>query len=163
MTRDVILDTDFLSAFLKIDRLQLVRDFYQADVLQIPPAVYAEVRQTRFFPKLAMLPWVRVTLPDPGIQEKLSRQQGFNDFGAGEREAMALAEQLDDSVLLMNDNRARLWAMSIGLQSLGIPGFLLACKRTLLMDSQGIADMVVALQEKDRDSFRKDVLELLLS
>lgn len=43
------------------------------------------------------------------------------------------------------------------------PGFLLACKRTLLVDSQGIAGLVLALQEKDRYSFRKDILDLLLS
>jgi|GEM_PF-4922061 len=63
----------------------------------------------------------------------------------------------------MSDNRARLWATGIGLHSLGIPGFLLACKRTLLLDSQEIAAVVLALEEKDRYRFRKDVLDLLLS
>jgi predicted nucleic acid-binding protein len=163
LIQDVVLDTDFLSAFLKIDCLQLVRDFYQIEAVQIPPAVYGEVRQARVFPKLAMLPWVRVTPPDPGIQEKLSLQQGFDDFGSGEKEAIALAQQLRGAVLLMNDNRARLWATGSGLHSLGIPAFLLACKRTLLIDSQDVRALVLDLQEKDRYRFRQDVLNLLLS
>jgi len=128
LTQDVVLDADFLSSFLKIDSLDLVRDFYQVEALQIPPAVYSEVRQMRFFPKLASLPWVRVTPPDPGIMETLALEQGFAEFGSGEKEAIALTKQLPDSVLLMSDNRARLWANRIGLQSIGIPTFLLACK-----------------------------------
>jgi hypothetical protein len=81
LTQAVVLDADFLSSFLKIDSLDLVRDFYQVETLQ----------------------------------------------------------------------------------SIGIPTFLLACKRTLLIDSQAIAALVHALEEKDRYRFRKDVLDLLLS
>lgn len=163
MIQDVVLDTDFLSAFLKIDRLQLVRDFYRVEALHIPPAVYGEMRQARVFPKLAMLPWVRVTPPDPAIHEKLSLREGFERFGSGEREAIALAQQLSEAVLLMNDNRARLWAVDLGLHSLGIPAFLLACKRALLIDPQEMKAVVLDLQEKDRYRFRQDVLDLLLS
>ena len=36
-------------------------------------------------------------------------------------------------------------------------------KRTLLIESQAIAALVHALEEKDRYRFRKDVLDLLLS
>ena len=95
--------------------------------------------------------------------EALALEQGFTEFGFGEKEAIALTRQLPGSVLLMSDNRARLWATRIGLQSIGIPTFLLACKRTLLIDSQAIAALVHALEEKDRYRFRKDVLDLLLA
>jgi hypothetical protein len=30
LSQDVVLDTDFLSAFLKIDRLDLIKDFFLA-------------------------------------------------------------------------------------------------------------------------------------
>jgi len=35
LIQDIVLDTDFLSSFLKIDRLQLVRDFYQVETLSM--------------------------------------------------------------------------------------------------------------------------------
>ena len=164
MTQDIVLDADFLSAFLKIDHLPLVREFYQAEALQIPSAVYGEVKPTRFFLKLASLPpWVRVTDPSPSLLESLSREPGFSELGLGEKEAIALAKQLGDSVLLMNDNRARLYATRLGLDCVSIPAFLLACKRTRLVDAKGVAELVHALQTLDRYRFRKDVLDLLLT
>jgi predicted nucleic acid-binding protein len=63
----------------------------------------------------------------------------------------------------MSDNQARLWATRIGLHSVGIPAFLLACKRALVIDSKQVAAIVLDLEEKDRYRFRKDVLDLLLS
>lgn len=162
MTRAVVLDSDFLSSFLKIDRLHLVKEFYSADALLIPPAVYVEVRLTRFFSGLASLPSVRVTEPDPSMIESLCHEPGFTELGSGEREAIALAKQLG-GVLLMSDNQARLWATRIGLHSVGIPVFLLACKQALLVDAKEIAAIVQDLEEKDRYRFRRDVLQLLLS
>lgn len=163
MSQDVVLDTDFLSAFLKIDRLDLIKDFFQTEVLLIPSAVFGEVSPTRFFAKLAQCPFVRVTDPDPAVLSSLSLERGFTELGPGEKEAIALVRQLSGSVLLINDNRARLWASAIGLHCFGIPAFLLACKRTQVVDSRGIADLVLALEEKDRYRFRKDALDLLLS
>lgn len=36
----IVLDADFLSAFLKIERMSLIREFYQVTLLYVPPAVY---------------------------------------------------------------------------------------------------------------------------
>ena len=43
---DIILDTDFLSSFLKIGRLNLVRDFFNVDYVSIPLAVFTEIGKT---------------------------------------------------------------------------------------------------------------------
>lgn len=51
----VILDTDFLSAFLKIERLPLIREFYQVETVYIPAAVYQEVAAGEQFPRLQWL------------------------------------------------------------------------------------------------------------
>jgi len=163
LNQGVVLDSDFFSSFLKIDRLHLVKEFYKAEALQIPPAVYIEVRLTRFFSSLASLPSVRVTEPDPQIIESLCHEPGFIELGSGEKEAIALAKQFSGSVLLMSDNQARLWATRLGLHIVGIPTFLLACKRARVIDSKEVAAIVLDLEEKDRYRFRKDVLDLLLS
>jgi hypothetical protein len=44
LSQDVVLDTDFLSAFLKIDRLDLIKDFFQTEVLLIPLALQEKDR-----------------------------------------------------------------------------------------------------------------------
>jgi len=47
----IILDTDFLSSFLKIDKLDLVRNFFGED-LYIPISVLKEISQTELIKKL---------------------------------------------------------------------------------------------------------------
>jgi predicted nucleic acid-binding protein len=60
LIRDVILDSDFLSAFLKIDRLSLVKQFYQVEVLLVPPAVYHEVSLADLMSNLGNVPWIQI-------------------------------------------------------------------------------------------------------
>ena len=162
-TPRIVLDADFLSAFLKIDRLPLVKDFYRAEQLCIPPSVYREVSLTSLLQRLIGIPWLQVEAPDSVLLDELFRESRSDDLGAGERESIALARQHPGSVLLMNDNRARRQATQLGLAVVNLPAFLLACKLSRFLDREQIADTVRALQEKDRYGFRADVLAQLLS
>ena len=159
----VVLDTDFLSSFLKIKRLPLVRDFYQAEDLLIPPAVYREVSVTRMTAEHAQLPWVRVQAPNADGVRAVCRKSGFEGLGLGETEAIALALQLEGSVLLISDNKARSRANQIGLDAVAIPAFLIACKETGFLRHEDLASVVHALQERDRYGFSKAVLDRLFS
>jgi predicted nucleic acid-binding protein len=156
----VILDTDFLSAFLKIDRLSLVRDFYGASILRVPPAVYREVSMTSLVPSLAGTPWIQVEIPTT-LDWAVSPD--FRNLGKGEQEAILLARRYDDSLLLMNDLKAQRIAQRLGVNTVDIPAFLLSCKLSGHVDQGEIQALVTALQEKDRYGFRRDVLERLLS
>lgn len=162
MTR-VVLDADFLSSFLKIGRLALVKDYYRSETLLIPPAVYREVGLTQLSAKLANLAWVHVEVPDVEILRDISRTPELQGLGLGEQEAMALALQVQDSVLLMNDNQARARAARLGLDPVSVPTFLLACKHDGVLGREEIAAVVQELQQKDRCGFRKEVLDLLIS
>ena len=42
----IICDTDFLSSFLKIERLELVKDLFKEENLYIPVAVFSEIAKT---------------------------------------------------------------------------------------------------------------------
>ena len=159
----VVLDSDFLSAFLKIDRLSLVKDFYQVEELLVPPAVYREVGLTDLLPKLITLPWVRVQLLDANRKQVLWQDGELAKLGPGEQEAIALSLDRGGAVLLMNDNEARRVATRLGIEVLNIPTFLSACKLSGFTSREEIADLISALEERDRYGFRKDVRNLLLS
>ena len=58
----VILDTDFLSSFLKIGCCDLVRKLYQIDQAFIPTAVHRELAQTTLLPELLAIPWITVRI-----------------------------------------------------------------------------------------------------
>jgi predicted nucleic acid-binding protein len=160
LTTEIILDTDFLSALLKIHRLHLVRDFYGANTLVVPAAVSAELSRTPLLHELVQIPWIRIESPDetqsPAFSEDLHR------LGPGEREALTLASQRG-ALLLTNDSLARRAARRIGVNAVNIPAFLLSCKDLGFLDRSGIGDIVHDLREMDRYSFRKDILDLLLS
>ena len=159
----VVLDSDFLSAFLKIDRLSLVRDFYQVKELLVPPAVYREVSLTDLLPRLAAIPWLRVQLLDANQKQVLWQDGEFAKLGPGEQEAIALSLGRGGAVLLMNDNQARRVATRLGLEVLNIPTFLSACKISGFTSRDEISSLISALEERDHYGFRRDVRDLLLS
>jgi len=159
----VILDSDFLSAFLKIERLPLVRDFFGADILWVPPAVYREISLTDLLSPVIAIPWIQVRTPDPARVRALSPREDFAKLGPGEQEAIALSLEIGEAVLLTNDNRARQAAAALGLKVFNVPTFLLACKMAGLTDREQMAEIVRGLEERDRYGFRKDIRELLLA
>ena len=154
----IVLDTDFLSAFLKIDRLPLVRELYSAEILLVPPAVYREISCTQLVEALADLSWIRVEAPEAGS----IRLGEVPALGSGEREAIALAGQHENALLLTNDNRAREAAEAVGLRAVDIPAFLLSCKQSGILDREEIQRIIQALWDKDHYRFRKEVLDLLM-
>lgn len=156
MTRAVILDTDFLSAFLKIGRLELVRDFYGAETLVVPAAVVAELSRTPLLQDLSRISWIRIEAAEddaPG--------EPLHKLGRGEREAIALARRRG-ALLLSNDNLARQAAVRLGVEAIDIPAFLLSCKLTGFLDGGSLHEVVRELREKDHYGFRKEILERLL-
>jgi predicted nucleic acid-binding protein len=163
LTSVVVLDTDFLSAFLKIDQMSLIRDFYPAARVLVPPAVYREVSLTNLVPRLAGLDWLGMEIPEEARLDRLLQDHAFHRLGSGEQEAIALAAQFEASVLLSNDNKARFQASNLGLQVINVPAFLLACKLSGLADRSRLKELVRSLQEKDHYGFRADVLDLLLA
>jgi predicted nucleic acid-binding protein len=158
----VILDSDFLSSFLKIDQLSLVKEFYQVEHLRVPPAVYREVSRSPLLQRLVEISWLSVEAPEASALEGLSTQLSPRRLGAGEMEAIALALERKGSFLLMNDGRARREAAQLGVQVVNIPAFLLACKISSFLDRDQIAKTVRDLQEKDWYGFSQEVLTGLM-
>jgi predicted nucleic acid-binding protein len=154
----VVLDTDFLSSFLKIGRLALIREFYGVDSLCVPPAVFQELSRTSLAQELSQFSWIRIIAPNrfaPPVEV-------LSGLGVGEQEAIGLAQQLK-ALLLTSDNKARQAAERVEVAVADIPGFLLSCKSSGFVNRDEIRQLVDELKEKDRYAFRKEVLDLLLS
>lgn len=162
MTAFVILDSDFLSSFLKIEQVSLIRELYQVDLLRVPVAVYQEIAVTSLLPRLAGDPKLRLEQTDRERLETLRRDPAFAALGAGEQEAIALAMGEVGCVLLMNDKRAAQWAERRGVMVTSTPAFLLACRQAELLEPQQLRMVVELLRQKDHFGFSKAALELLL-
>ncbi|MBI5651582.1 MAG: hypothetical protein HZC40_14235 [Chloroflexi bacterium] len=158
----VILDSDFLSAFLKIEQMPLIRALYQVENVAVPPAVYREIALTSLLTHLTDLDWIQVIAPSTNQVEKLTTDESFRALGAGEQEAIALAIERAPAVLLGNDNQARRVASRLGVDVVNIPAFLLACKQANLVDRQTLFTVINDLRAKDFFGFRQTDLDLLL-
>jgi len=160
----VLVDTDFLSALLKIERLELVRDFYGVDELTVPTAVYREISATDLMEPLSNLPWLAVRSPEQTLYDRLMAMPDLVHLGNGEMQAIALAlEQKEETLLLTNDNGARHSASTLGIEVVNIPAFLLGCKTTGFLDLAEVTAIVVALEQKDHYGFRREIRDLLTS
>ena len=158
----VILDSDFLSAFLKIEQMPLIRDLYQVEKVTVPPAVYREIALTNLLTRLTEFDWIQVIAPSTDQIEKLTTDESFRALGAGEQEAIALAIERAPAVLLGNDNQARRVAARLGVDVINIPALLFACKQANLVNHQTLLTLINDLRVKDFFGFRQTDLDLLL-
>jgi len=144
MTRPVIIaDSGPLIALAIIGQLDLLRKLY-GQVLA-PPAVWDEVTvQGRGLPgshEVSQLAWLEIKAPDMALLQALAIL-----VDRGEAEAIALANALPDSTVLLDDARARRVAERFGIRRIGTLGILRRAKKA------GLIDKVRPLVEQLRDN-----------
>ncbi|MCL7453419.1 MAG: hypothetical protein M8467_10280 [Anaerolineae bacterium] len=159
----IILDSDFLSSFLKIDRCELIRSFYQVERAIVPSAVHREIAQTDLLPKLLETAWIQSLPIEPTPDDVLLGNPAFQALGSGEQACIVLAQALDDVALLMSDNQARRFAQSLGIVVANIPAFLLACKMGGLLGVEQMTQIIDDLKATDYYDFKAEVRQLLLA
>lgn len=157
----IVLDTDFLSSFLKIQRCDLIRSFYLVEQAYIPTAVHRELAQTDLLKQLVAHRWIVLAPVEPSADRTLENSR-FQSLGQGEQDCILLARTLPDAVLLINDNQARRFARTLGLDAVSIPAFLLACKMAGLVNADEMVRIISDLKDKDFYEFKAEIRDLLL-
>jgi len=103
----LICDTDFLSSFLKIGRLELVKDLFKVVNLYIPVAVLREIAKTDLITDLLNKEWIKVKKVNDEDLKEMEKDKEFANLGSGEKECLALCKRFEKSALLISDNEAR--------------------------------------------------------
>lgn len=160
----VVLDSDFLSSFLKIDQLHRARDYFEAEVLHLPTAVFREVSVTRLLSRMTRIPWLEIhEISDEMLDEVNDKgPPELNRLGDGEREAIALAFHWEQAVLLMNDKKALRAAASLGITTVNIPAFLGMYKAMSPQAASRVPELIKALEEEDHFGFPPKLRKSLL-
>ena len=113
----IVTDSSVLIGLDRIGRIDILPATFP-DVVA-PPAVVAEYG--------AAPEWLRVLpVSDPAVADALVLQR----LDAGEREAIALAQEYPGSLLLIDERRGRRYALAAGLQVVGTAGVLVQAKRS---------------------------------
>ena len=135
----VVSDASPLIALARIDRLELLREMF--GTLLLPDSVWHEItnagmeRAGAAF--IVRADWIeRRSVSNSSLVARLRR-----DLGAGESEAIALAQESHADVLLIDERLARVAAQRLGLRVTGLVGVLIeARQRGLLTDAAIVAN-----------------------
>lgn len=145
---DIICDTSPIQYLHQIGRLSLLSAL--AGNVIVPPHVVRELEAGRDLginlPDIRALNWITVRSPLSMVALPLVK-----DLGPGETQVLALALELSNAVVILDDNLARQVARSLDIPVMGTLGVLLDAKRAGMVPAiSPILDQLQAL------SFRLD-------
>jgi predicted nucleic acid-binding protein len=157
----VIADTDILSTFGKVARLDLLRQLFQH--IYVAPAVRRELQQAermgfpwvdRVTPVVELLP---LTTDESQEVERLVRQHP--QLGSGEVESFVLA-QTHHLLCLTNDRQAKAVAKSLSLSYLDVEEILRALKTKAILATEALTALIDQIEQKDRTRIKakEDIL-----
>jgi len=154
----VVSDSGPLITLASLGRLPLLEALFK--VIAIPQAVYDEVvahgSGEPGSAEIAAAAWVRTFR----VQDELAVRLLRESLGAGESEAIALAQQLDAGYLLLDDALARRKAKHIGLRITGTLGILLMAKAAGLISAvRPVLDELRQTEFRMSERVHRDVLD----
>lgn len=133
MTKSVIVaDSGPLISLALIEKLDLLPQLYKQ--VMVPPAVWYEVTEKgKGLPgalAVSQQKWLTIQAPEPQVLTPLSIL-----VDPGEAEAIALAQTLTDSIVLLDDAQARRVAERFNIPRIGTLGLLRKAKKQGLLSS----------------------------
>lgn len=147
----VIADTDILSTFGKIGRIDLLLLLFHT--VYIASAVYHELLQA----ERVGLTWVstvkQVIEPLPLTSDENRQAEHLFDhypqLGSGEIESFVLA-QSHGLICLTNDRQAKAVARALGLSYLDLEEILRLLKRRKMLATEALAELIDQIEQQDR-------------
>jgi predicted nucleic acid-binding protein len=167
----VILDTDFLSSFFKIRKLNLILKTLNLKHITIPSTVYEELKKAKFFDEIiSLFAFKKKDLTNERYilvkNVDLSELTNFTEeeitlLGKGELGCFLLANRSGETVFI-DDNKARMVAKEKGLKVVSLPSFLLFCKKKGVISLDELKHIVNDLKAEAYYEFTEDVKKTLL-
>jgi predicted nucleic acid-binding protein len=138
----VVSNTTPLLSFLKIDKLDVLKDLYKN--ILIPQAVYQEIEAGKgrdFYTDLQRLDWIII---EP-VKSRHERMYLF-DLDDGEAETLILAREQNADLAIIDEKCGRRYARQLGIPVTGTIGILLKAKKQSLIPT--IAPLLQQLLDK---------------
>lgn len=161
----IIVDTGFLSSLAKIDRLDLITEFFGSEEFSVPTQVLDELKRSEVYGK---------------ISDEVIREEGDGEiridaieidysqlnysrerYGKGEIACIELSREKD--VILIDDRDAKRLAKQEGKNCYDLPTFLLSCKKKDILDSKEMQKILKDLKNEDRYQFTDKIKQKLVS
>jgi predicted nucleic acid-binding protein len=111
--------------------------------------------------KLLELDWIKTEEAKEDLLN-IFEDEEIKVLGEGEKECILLCKEKENSILLINDRRAREIAKRKGISTLNTSAFLLLCKIRRIIDKDEIISIMESLKEKDYFEFSEEEKRILL-
>jgi len=155
----IVADTDFLSSFAKIGKLDLIFKVFKTREIVIAQAVYNELKESPAFDLL--LPYFSEQ-KNKIIIKNVSAKNAPENLGAGEQESIDVIGE-NKAKLLMDDRAAGIYAEKFGIKVIDIPSFLFYCKEKKILNISQLKTIISKLRAKDFYEFEKEIEKALIS
>lgn len=162
----VLVDTDVLCAFAKVEALPLLRALFGVETLKISPGVWGETLQSQgyeYFNRIADdFNQGKITLVLLTEEELQLAHQLSPTLGKGERELLAVAKTRH-GILLSNEKRVLHYAQQLSVICYRMSTLLRALWQKQIVSRDAVEQLIHALEIRDRMHFseitRRAILE----
>ena len=160
----VVSDTTPIISLIKINRLDLLKELFN-EVL-IPDAVFRELTTNTVFTSEAQIVKSSSFLKVSAVQNHKALQllQEVSGLDDGESEAIILADELKDGVLVIDEKKGRKVAQKMGIPITGTVGILIQAYNEQKVSADEIRSYLTQLKNSNirlSDSLIQQALDLL--
>lgn len=146
----IISDTTPIISLLKIEKIELLRDLF--GVVVVPVAVYNELTSNPNFRKEAQIVKDCLFIKKGEIKNfdsvnDLMRSTGLD---LGESKAIIFAEELKDTLLLIDESKGRIVAKNLGIKITGTIGLLLEAYDSNIIGKTDLLVYIKTLKDNNR-------------
>ncbi len=148
---DVVVDTDVLSTFIKINKVDLLRRVFPKSTVLVAPAVDKEIKNgvrlgILTYSQPAGFSAVKLSLPEKRLAREIREK---TKLGFGEVQCIAVAK-IRKCLLVTNDAEVEREADSLSIQRINLPLLLRELWKRNIMSKQQVAILIEEIQKKDR-------------
>ena len=153
----LVCDTDFLSAFHKMDRIDLIYEVFGVDRIYVTQAVIDELAKAPFF-----YDFIRKTeRVERVVVDEIPLNISSAMLGKGEADSISYALKTG-SILLSNDKKAGEFAEDLGVIVVDVISFLLVCKEIGILGLNEIEHIIELLKKRDYMELNEEQKKMLL-
>lgn len=148
---DVVIDTDILSTFAKIGKLNLLRMLFPKSKILLVPSVFKEIKKgVRLrivtFVQPPSFSKIKLDLAERRLIEEIRKRK---NLGLGDAECIAVAKHRN-CLFLTNDHEAQTEANSLSVDHLSLTLLLRALWKNRVMSKDRVGKLIDEIEKKDR-------------
>ncbi len=148
---DVVIDTDVLSTFAKINKLELLQRPFPKSAIILTPNVYKEIKKGV---KLGIVKYsqparfyrIKLDLSEKRLIREIRERR---KIGSGDAECIAVAKQRN-CLLITNDHEVEAEADLLSVRYLNLPLLLRELWKSKVIQKHQVVELMKEIEEKDR-------------